>query len=186
MVLSSPAGSTGHNASIGGAILYPSLEILQLTPLAPIHSNTYHSLRNPLIIPQNSKVRLMPEPRYANHSILVVDGAEKKQKDLKYIDFFIRRSECAAGVRWSCPRRCGRTTSCSTVNLPRHSGRWPTTSPASGRLADLCLVRLDIPEMTPCHNFISNLVYSANGSAVDTTIIDGKILMRAVDRKSVV
>ena len=89
MVLSSPAGSTGHNASIGGAILYPSLEILQLTPLAPIHSNTYHSLRNPLIIPQNSKVRLMPEPRYANHSILVVDGAEKKQKDLKYIDFFI-------------------------------------------------------------------------------------------------
>jgi len=49
---------------------------------------------------------------------------------------------------------------------------------APGRLADLCLVRLDIPEMTPCHNFISNLVYSANGSAVDTTIVDGKILMR--------
>ncbi len=49
---------------------------------------------------------------------------------------------------------------------------------APGCKADLCLVRLDLPEMTPCHNFISNLVYSANGSAVDTTIIDGKILMR--------
>lgn len=49
---------------------------------------------------------------------------------------------------------------------------------APGKLADLCLVKLDIPEMTPCHNFVSNLVYSANGSAIDTTIVDGKILMR--------
>lgn len=46
------------------------------------------------------------------------------------------------------------------------------------KLADLSLVRLDIPEMTPCHDFISNLVYSASGSAVDTTIVDGKVLMR--------
>lgn len=48
---------------------------------------------------------------------------------------------------------------------------------APGQLADLCLVDLQRPEMTPCHNLISNLVYSASGSVVDTTIVDGKILM---------
>ncbi|MDO5036635.1 MAG: amidohydrolase [Porphyromonas sp.] len=47
-----------------------------------------------------------------------------------------------------------------------------------GALADLCLLDLTIPEMTPCHNLVSNVVYSANGSAVDTVIVDGKILMR--------
>ncbi len=47
-----------------------------------------------------------------------------------------------------------------------------------GKLADLALLDLDIPEMTPCHNLISNVVYSANGSAVDTLIVDGKVLMR--------
>lgn len=52
---------------------------------------------------------------------------------------------------------------------------------AEGKLADLALLDLDIPEMTPTHNLISNVVYSANGSAVNTLIVDGKILMR--DRK---
>ena len=45
-------------------------------------------------------------------------------------------------------------------------------------LADLCLVDLDIPAFTPNHNFVSNLVYAANGSCIDTVICDGKILMQ--------
>lgn len=47
-----------------------------------------------------------------------------------------------------------------------------------GRLADIILIDLKRPELTPTHNLISNLVYSANGSCVDTVICDGKILMR--------
>lgn len=52
---------------------------------------------------------------------------------------------------------------------------------AEGCLADLCLVDLHIPAFTPNHNFISNLVYAANGSCIDTVICDGKVLMQ--DRK---
>ena len=48
----------------------------------------------------------------------------------------------------------------------------------TGKLADLCLVNLDLPAFTPNFNFISNLVYSANGSCIDTVICDGKILMQ--------
>lgn len=47
-----------------------------------------------------------------------------------------------------------------------------------GFLADLCLVDLNMPAFTPNHNFISNLVYAANGSCVDTVICNGKILMQ--------
>lgn len=47
-----------------------------------------------------------------------------------------------------------------------------------GSLADCILVRLDDPRMVPNYNIISNMVYSAGGSVVDTTICDGKILMR--------
>jgi 5-methylthioadenosine/S-adenosylhomocysteine deaminase len=46
-----------------------------------------------------------------------------------------------------------------------------------GFLADISLVDLNRPEMTPNFHLISNLVYSANGSVVDTVICDGKVLM---------
>lgn len=49
---------------------------------------------------------------------------------------------------------------------------------AEGYLADLSLVNLRTPAFTPNHNFISNLVYAANGSCIDTVICDGKILMQ--------
>ncbi len=47
-----------------------------------------------------------------------------------------------------------------------------------GKLADLLLIDLKNVSVVPGHNLISNLVYSANGSCVDTTICNGKILMQ--------
>jgi len=46
-----------------------------------------------------------------------------------------------------------------------------------GKLADIVLIDLKTPELIPKHNLISNLVYSANGSCVDTVICNGKVLM---------
>lgn len=46
-----------------------------------------------------------------------------------------------------------------------------------GYLADLCLIDLRSPAFTPNFNLVSNLVYAANGSCVDTVICDGKVLM---------
>lgn len=49
---------------------------------------------------------------------------------------------------------------------------------AEGYLADLSLVDLNMPAFIPNFNFISNLVYAANGNCIDTVICDGKILMQ--------
>jgi len=47
----------------------------------------------------------------------------------------------------------------------------------TGYLADLCLIDLNQPAFTPNFNLVSNLVYSANSSCVDTVICNGEILM---------
>jgi cytosine/adenosine deaminase-related metal-dependent hydrolase len=47
----------------------------------------------------------------------------------------------------------------------------------TGKKADLILVRLRKPHLTPTFSPISNLVYAADGSDVDMVIIDGKIVM---------
>ncbi|MDL2264976.1 amidohydrolase [Parabacteroides sp. OttesenSCG-928-G07] len=48
---------------------------------------------------------------------------------------------------------------------------------AEGRLADICLVDLNMPAFTPNFDFVSNLVYAANGSCIDTVICNGRIVM---------
>ncbi len=48
---------------------------------------------------------------------------------------------------------------------------------AVGAAADIVLISIRKVCNTPLHNVTSNLVYSCNGGAVDTTICDGKVLM---------
>jgi 5-methylthioadenosine/S-adenosylhomocysteine deaminase len=49
---------------------------------------------------------------------------------------------------------------------------------APGALADIILVRLDGAHIQPVHNLAAALVYAARASDVDTTIVDGRVLMR--------
>jgi cytosine/adenosine deaminase-related metal-dependent hydrolase len=46
-----------------------------------------------------------------------------------------------------------------------------------GKKADLVLINLTKPHLIPQSKLVSNIVYSAQGEDVDTTIVDGKILM---------
>jgi 5-methylthioadenosine/S-adenosylhomocysteine deaminase len=46
-----------------------------------------------------------------------------------------------------------------------------------GKKADLILIDIDKPHLYPHHNIISSLAYSAQGSDVDTVIVDGEIIM---------
>lgn len=46
-----------------------------------------------------------------------------------------------------------------------------------GYLADVVIIDFNKPHLRPINDVISHLVYSANGNDVETTIVDGKILM---------
>ncbi len=54
----------------------------------------------------------------------------------------------------------------------------PCGSIEVGKKADLALLDLDAPALTPLGNPVSALVYAVNGSEVDTVIIDGKVVLR--------
>jgi cytosine/adenosine deaminase-related metal-dependent hydrolase len=47
-----------------------------------------------------------------------------------------------------------------------------------GKKADLVLVDLKKPHLVPYRDVVSNLVYAAMGSDVDTVLVDGKVLVR--------
>lgn len=47
-----------------------------------------------------------------------------------------------------------------------------------GWLADLAIVNLRKPHLVPVHDILNSLVYCAKGEDVETTIIDGRIVMR--------
>ena len=48
---------------------------------------------------------------------------------------------------------------------------------AEGKLADCLLVDLNNPLLVPDYNLISNMVYSADSSVIDTVICNGRLLM---------
>ncbi len=47
-----------------------------------------------------------------------------------------------------------------------------------GKKADFIIIDYDNPNMTPCHNPVSNVVYSANQSNVKYVFVDGKLLYK--------
>jgi len=59
--ISSPTGSTAYNKALGGALIYPSLPVYQLTEIASINSNAYRTIGSPLIIPQEQILTLGSE-----------------------------------------------------------------------------------------------------------------------------
>jgi 5-methylthioadenosine/S-adenosylhomocysteine deaminase len=64
----------------------------------------------------------------------------------------------------------------ATVGGARALG-FPGGEVAVGKIADLILLDLERPELTPRHDLVSNVVYAATGSCVDTVICDGRVIM---------
>ena len=53
-----------------------------------------------------------------------------------------------------------------------------TGSLEAGKRADIIIIPLDKPHLTPMYHEYSHIVYAANAADVDTVIVDGKVLMR--------
>lgn len=87
MIISTPFGSTAYNFSAGGSIIYPTLNTMQITPLAPISSKAYRSLLNSIVVPGDSTIKLKLENRYSNTTLIVNDGNELNYNNIEYINF---------------------------------------------------------------------------------------------------
>ena len=91
MLISTPIGSTAYNYSAGGSIIDPSLDTLQLTPLAPMNTIAYRSFTSSIVLSAKSTISIVPEYRFENSILVVVDGNEYRFNDIT--DIHIVRSD---------------------------------------------------------------------------------------------
>lgn len=60
MCIATPAGSTAYNYSLGGSLVDPRLNLLQVTPMAPMNTSAYRSLTSSILLPANDKLIVTP------------------------------------------------------------------------------------------------------------------------------
>lgn len=87
LCVSTPTGSTGYNKSVGGAVIHPRLEALQLAEMASLNNRVYRTLSSPLIIAPDEWIVLKPAP--ADYHLITIDHLSKWQKDLTEVRYRI-------------------------------------------------------------------------------------------------
>ena len=71
LLVSTPVGSTAYNYSLDGSIVAPNLNVLQLTPVAPMNTSAYRCFHSSIILPADQKIRIKGIDRSANGSIII-------------------------------------------------------------------------------------------------------------------
>jgi NAD+ kinase len=85
VLVSTPAGSTAYNYALGGSIVDPRLDLLQVTPIAPINNSAYRSFTSSVLLPPHLSVNVFPEFMRENEVIVAADGAERGCTEVKRI-----------------------------------------------------------------------------------------------------
>ncbi len=91
VLISTPTGSTAYNYSLGGSIVDPRLNILQITPMAPINTVAYRSFTSSIIVPKYSTIKIHPEYAYENSILIASDGTEHRYNEI--VEVQIKLSE---------------------------------------------------------------------------------------------
>ncbi len=84
ILVATSAGSTAYNYSVGGSIVDPRLNLLQVTPLAPMNTTAFRSLTSSIILPSDLTLGIVPEE---SDKIIYItnDGIENEYDNLKEI-----------------------------------------------------------------------------------------------------
>ena len=83
LCIATPSGSTGLNKSLGGAVVHPSLDVLQLTEMASLNNRVYRTLSAPIIIGSDEWFTLAPHK--GRDLILMVDHLTFSAQAIKKI-----------------------------------------------------------------------------------------------------
>jgi len=90
VVISTPAGSTAYNYALGGSIVDPRLELLQLTPIAPVNTTAYRSFTSGILLPPGLPVRIFVDSDAAygeeRGTLIAIDGNEELFSGIKSIE----------------------------------------------------------------------------------------------------
>ncbi len=74
LLFASPAGSTAYNYSAGGSISDPRVELLQVTPVAPMNTTVFRSFTSSLLLPADGQIDVYPIAEFNRGISLLSDG----------------------------------------------------------------------------------------------------------------
>lgn len=86
-IVASCAGSTAYSYSLGGCIVDPRVESIQLTPMAPINSKALRSFTSSMMFPPTSSITIEPMEDSSLDLGLYADGLEVKAGEIKSVKF---------------------------------------------------------------------------------------------------
>lgn len=87
--VSTPTGSTGISKSLGGAVIHPRTEAIQLTEMASLNNRVYRTLSSPMIIAKDEWIVI--KPIQGDGLILSVDNLTFPDRKIKKIVYRIAR-----------------------------------------------------------------------------------------------
>jgi NAD+ kinase len=91
LCISTPSGSTAYNKALGGAIIHPSLEAIQITEMASINNRVFRTIGSPLILPKHHTCML--KPIHDRSFLISIDHITKEYKNVKSIECRVAREK---------------------------------------------------------------------------------------------
>ena len=83
IVISTPSGSTAYNKSVGGAIVHPSIESLQISEIASINNRVFRTLGSSIMLPLHHHCDILSKK--AQRVQLTVDHMSMMLEDIRSI-----------------------------------------------------------------------------------------------------
>ncbi|HHY72449.1 MAG TPA: NAD kinase [Bacillus bacterium] len=83
LCISTPSGSTAYNKALGGAIIHPSIEAIQVAEMASINNRVFRTVGSPLILPGHHTLFL--RPKQETDLLITVDHKTMTHKAVKSI-----------------------------------------------------------------------------------------------------
>ena len=106
LLIATSQGSTAHNLSYGGSIIYNTFSTLQLTPIGPVNSKAYKTLQNSVIIPKHKNIII--EPTSNRKSLIVtIDGNNYTYQNVDKISTTIKdkKIKCLRFSHYNFPQK---------------------------------------------------------------------------------
>ncbi|MUT68034.1 NAD kinase [Paenibacillus sp. NEAU-GSW1] len=83
IVISTPSGSTAYNKSVGGSIVHPSIESLQIAEIASINNRVYRTLGSSFLLPRHHHCDIISKKE--QRLVLAIDHVSIQRSDIKSI-----------------------------------------------------------------------------------------------------
>lgn len=91
IAVSTPTGSTAYNKSLGGAVLHPTIEALQIAEVASLNNRVYRTLGSSIVVPKKDKIVI--EPKHSDRYSIAVDNKTIIYDNIDCIEYQIDNSK---------------------------------------------------------------------------------------------